>query len=225
MPVAGLIAYLGHDDVWLPDHLEAVVAGIEETGADFVYTLGDVIAADGSRGLSGSTPSGRWEPWAHVPTGCWLVRREVLEEVGPWRSALEMHETPQEELMLRIHKAGKEMRLVPRLTVVKIPSGSRMLVYARRESSENEEFARRIQTEPDFRERELTLLALRHASGQHAPRSLEPSRAGLEGSRPPLDDRARHPSLRGPQPRSVREKGRRDRLSAPEARPRPAPPV
>ena len=167
-----LIAYLGHDDLWLPDHLEAVVAGLEETGADFVYTLGDVIAADGSRGLAGSTPSGRWEPWAHVPTGCWLVRREVLEQVGPWHSALEMHETPQEELMLRILKAGKEMRLVPRLTVVKIPSGSRELVYARRESSENEEFARRIRTEPDFRERELTLLALRYASDQHAPRPV-----------------------------------------------------
>jgi hypothetical protein len=83
-----------------------------------------------------------------------------------------MHETPQEELMLRILKAGKEMRLVPRLTVVKIPSGSRELVYARRESSENEEFARRIRTEPDFRERELTLLALRYASERHAPRPV-----------------------------------------------------
>lgn len=167
-----LIAYLGHDDLWLPDHLEAAVAGLEDTRVDFVYTLGDEIAGDGSRRLIGSTPNGRWEPWVHVPTSCWLLRREVLEEVGPWRSALEMHETPQEEFMLRIHKAGKEMRVVPRLTVVKIPSGSRELVYARRESSENEELARRIRTEPDFRERELTLLALRHASDQHAPRPL-----------------------------------------------------
>jgi glycosyltransferase involved in cell wall biosynthesis len=167
-----LIAYLGHDDLWLADHLEAAVAGLEDTGADFVYTLGTQIEGDGSRRLSGSTVSGRWEPWAHVPTSCWLLRREVLEEVGPWRSALELHETPQEELMLRIHKAGKQMRLVPRLTVLKLRSASRELVYARREFKENEELADRIRTEPDFRERELTLLALRHASDQHAPRPL-----------------------------------------------------
>jgi glycosyltransferase involved in cell wall biosynthesis len=29
-----LIAYLGHDDIWHPDHLRSVVGKIEETGAD-----------------------------------------------------------------------------------------------------------------------------------------------------------------------------------------------
>src|SRR3954451_18996395 len=34
-----LIAYLGHDDVWLPPHLDAMVTGIDAARADVAYSL------------------------------------------------------------------------------------------------------------------------------------------------------------------------------------------
>src|SRR5438105_2863275 len=37
------IAYLNHDDLWLPDHLEAALDGINNTNADMVYTLMDEV--------------------------------------------------------------------------------------------------------------------------------------------------------------------------------------
>ena len=33
------IAYLNHDDIWLPHHLEYAVAAIQKTDADFVFTI------------------------------------------------------------------------------------------------------------------------------------------------------------------------------------------
>jgi glycosyltransferase involved in cell wall biosynthesis len=167
-----LIAYLGQDDLWLFDHLERCVRSLEQYGCDFVFSLADEIWSDGSRRLLGATPTGRFEPWMRTVPSTWVVRRDALAEIGPWRSALELYATPQEDLTARLHRAGRDMRLVPFLTVIKIPAGVRELSYSRRVAAENELFFRRLQDEPDFRERELTLLALRHAAEQATPRPL-----------------------------------------------------
>ncbi len=33
------IAYLNHDDIWLPNHLQELVNALEETNSDFVYSI------------------------------------------------------------------------------------------------------------------------------------------------------------------------------------------
>lgn len=44
---APYLAYLSHDDLWLPDHLEATLAALRVTGADFVFPLAQKILAGG----------------------------------------------------------------------------------------------------------------------------------------------------------------------------------
>jgi hypothetical protein len=58
------------------------------------------------------------------------------------------------------------MRLVPRLTVIVIPASLRVGSYANRDSWEHEAFVARMRDEPDFRERELSVLALRYGTAQ-----------------------------------------------------------
>lgn len=176
------VAYLGHDDLWFPDHLKTALATLEETGADWVFTLVDYLKSEGEGILVGATADGRYTPYVHTVPSSWVLRREVLEELGPWRSALESYETPQEELLNRAHRMAKDIRLAPRLTVVKVPSGLRPDSYARREEAENRRYYEDLAERPDFRERELTRLALRHAAEQAQPRPLRwhASRAGKD---------------------------------------------
>jgi glycosyltransferase involved in cell wall biosynthesis len=168
----GYLAFLNHDDLWLPDHLETASRSFEETGADWLFMLSDLIEpGDGAR-LEAATPSGRYESYSFVPASCWVVRRETLEEVGPWKSARESHLPPEEELIFRARKAGKDIRLVPRLTVIRLPAGLRRDAYSLGEDQEERSYFERIRTESDFRERELTRLALRHAAEQALPRPV-----------------------------------------------------
>jgi glycosyltransferase involved in cell wall biosynthesis len=161
------IAYLNHDDLWLPDHLETTLEGIEKTGADLVFTLIDAILSEGRNSLACAVPSLRYEPGLLVPASCWLLRRELIEEIGGWRFYRECHSVPSQDWLYRAWKAGKDLRLIPHLTLVAIYSGSRQGVYARRDARENQLYFDRIRNEPDFRTRELTSIAINFETPWH----------------------------------------------------------
>ena len=158
------IAYLNHDDLWLPDHLETAVSALEHSGADLVFTLVAAIGGDGRGFLAGAAPSGRYDPAIVCPASSWLLRGELAAEIGPWRYYRQIHDIPSSDWLHRAWKAGKDMRLAPRLTVIAVQSARRDLAYARRESAEQESYFARMRAEPDFRERELTALAVAHAA-------------------------------------------------------------
>jgi glycosyltransferase involved in cell wall biosynthesis len=149
------LAFLNHDDLWLPDHLEVALAGIEETGADLVYTVQLVIQGPGQRRLDGLTPSHRYEPRSSVAASCWLFRRELRERVGGWRFYQECHRVPSQDWLYRAWRGGCDLRLVPQLTVVSLPSGFRRNSYAAPTADEHRHYYERIRTEPGFRGKEL----------------------------------------------------------------------
>jgi glycosyltransferase involved in cell wall biosynthesis len=150
------LAYLNHDDLWLPDHLEAALEGIAEMEADLVFTLLDAVMSPGVNMLVGAIPGGRYEPGLSVPASAWLLRRELIAEVGPWRFYRECRSVPSQDWLYRAWRAGKKLRLVPRLTVVALPSGFRPGAYTQPGADEHQLYFERIRTEPDFRARELT---------------------------------------------------------------------
>lgn len=149
------IAYLNHDDLWLPDHLDTAVRGIETSGADLVFTLTLSVSRDGPNELVGVMPGHVYTPVAWVPQSAWLLRRELLEQVGPWRPHTAVWSEPPLDLLIRAWRAGKSLRSIPSITVIKLHAGRRPGVYARREHEENREFFERMQREPDFLQREL----------------------------------------------------------------------
>ena len=154
------VAFLNHDDLWLPDHLETALAAINETGADLVYTQVEVVQPDGANYLGSLAPRGRHNPGGLAVASSWLFRRELFEEVGPWRFYRDCRNIPSQDWLFRVWKARKEIRPVPRMTVVIFQTGSRPGVYARREAHENRRYFERIRREPDFRERELAAMPL-----------------------------------------------------------------
>lgn len=148
------IAYLNHDDLWLPDHLSGLMAHMDETGADLVFALGIAIIRDGFSRLFGDSPDGVYAPHLFYPASSWLARRELIAQY-PWRSHRELYNAPSQDVLYRAWRAGKRMLTCPQVSVIAIQSGNRPGSYAKRECEEHAIHARRMREEPDYLAREL----------------------------------------------------------------------
>jgi glycosyltransferase involved in cell wall biosynthesis len=179
------IAYLNHDDLWFPDHLETLVDAIEQEEADLVFSLSE-DKRPGYAGLLGVGPGGVYTPEVDAPASSWLVRRELLAELGGWRAAAECYSYPSRDLLIRAMRAGKRLVSVPVLTVVAFRSGYRREVYARREEHENAAAWKDLSAEPAaFRQRELTAIAVQAAS-RAARRGGQMTAIAKAALRPPM---------------------------------------
>jgi glycosyltransferase involved in cell wall biosynthesis len=146
------IAYLGHDDLWLPHHLEALVNALEVSGAGMAHSLVAEIEANGGVGVLTSSPeSGGW-----VAPSCTAHRRSVTEAIGGWRDYRELRIVPEVDLWRRARGAGFRFAFAPRLTVIKFPAAVRRGVYQTKPSHEQAAWSERIVSEPNL---EATLLA------------------------------------------------------------------
>jgi glycosyltransferase involved in cell wall biosynthesis len=156
------VAYQGHDDVWHPRHLAAMLAYLQSTGADFAHSLAEVLGPPGSgvRFLSGMVagpdiPRGRW----FAPTSI-VHRIELARRIGGWRTWEEAGGPPDVDFVDRVSASGARRIRVPAMTAFKFPSSLRTNVYRDRPSHEQEAYMRRIESERFFIERELAALTL-----------------------------------------------------------------
>src|ERR1700704_2506136 len=107
---APLIAYLSHDDFWLPNHLKACSEALAATGADLVLGTAANISFEGGRLafdtlpvlLQGMGEGHRWSPSdldaSVVAASCWLIRGAALDRVGGWRMSEEERAEPSQAL-------------------------------------------------------------------------------------------------------------------------------
>jgi glycosyltransferase involved in cell wall biosynthesis len=148
-------AFLNHDDLWFPDHLQEAVAALEKGESDLVFALTAVVEPEGRHFLYGATPTGGYDPGMFVPATSWVFRRELFESVGPWKFFREIHNFPSQDWLFRAWQSGTRMRLQPKLTVLFLPSVAQPDAYAKRLSQQQEDYWRRVQEDPLLREREL----------------------------------------------------------------------
>jgi glycosyltransferase involved in cell wall biosynthesis len=159
-----LIAYLGHDDLWLPQHLELLVSAIDRSSYDMAHSITAAIEAKGE-----VFPVVAWpEAGSWGPPSCTLHRRSVMNAVGGWRDYRELKITPEIDLWRRAHQAGLRFTSLARLTVIKFPASGRRNVYQIRPSHEQAAWFARIETEPDL---EAVMLA-RMIADRHDVRSM-----------------------------------------------------
>ncbi len=162
------LAFLNHDDLYFPDHLATSIACCEATGADLVWSPLLVALpaseADLAQGreqfrLSGVTSGDDYDPRVFVFASSWLMRRELADRIGPWRSGRETFVTASQDWIFRAWRSGARLRCHAHVGVLAVPASPRRGSYLAARSPEHDYFARRM-TAPGFRESALERAAI-----------------------------------------------------------------
>ena len=162
-----LIAYLGHDDLWLPHHLALLVDAIDR-GADVAWGITRMVAPT-RPDLDGVHAFGSFRPGLWLPPSSVVHRKELTDRAGGWRDYRELEMDPDTEVWSRLAAAGARMDGIPRLTVVKFPAATRQDVYRDKPCHEQSEWLARISTEADLEPVELAR-ALMQAADRNVPK-------------------------------------------------------
>lgn len=171
------VAYLGHDDLWLPSHLSTLVSALQQSGADLAYGLCDVVGAPGSRHhhLGGHPASPSLEPGMHIPPTSIVHTAELGRRIG-WRHYRAVADAPDIDFIDRVQLSGARAIRVNAVTSMKFPASLRPNSYIDKPTEQQAEYTRRMLTERSFVERELGRILLRKlAPGQpRVPKAPDP---------------------------------------------------
>lgn len=159
-----LIAYLGHDDLWLPHHLGVLTAAIAD-GADMASGITEIVGPDGHR-LDVAPDAADFRPGIWLPPTGFMHRRIVTERLGGWRDYRELTVDPERDLIDRALAAGFRLVLLPRLTAVKFPAAWRRNAYGSRTDDEQASWLARIAADPDIERHEMVRLIHAGKQGQ-----------------------------------------------------------
>lgn len=143
-----VIAYLGHDDLWLPHHLEVLLREVDE-GAQMVHgTRLDVNP--GSSPVSCPAPGWKYEPGVWVAPTTMLHDRALAESVGGWLPPWETgYFEAEADLWRRMSAICGPPQWVDRLTSIKFSAAKRHNVYRYRPSHEQADWLNQIRGAKD----------------------------------------------------------------------------
>jgi glycosyltransferase involved in cell wall biosynthesis len=147
-----IIAYLGHDDLWLPHHLSCMLAALE-AGADLAFGITERITPGLPRTPVPAKLSYTPGDWL-TPSGV-AHRRRVTEGVGGWGDYRALKDLPEIDLWRRAYDQGYKFVFVPRLTALKFPASKRPGVYRETPHHEQAEWFERVGVERDLEALEL----------------------------------------------------------------------
>jgi glycosyltransferase involved in cell wall biosynthesis len=155
------VAYLLHDDLWRPRHLELLVSAMQRKDADFGHAILSVVGPPGSRGheWQGLRSAGK-SPRALFPTG-FMHTRELGMRAGGWRHRDDSGVLPDIDFCARVLPAARRVVAVRRLTSFAFSAWCRPDSYTADPTHEQEEYLRRIEHERGFVVRELAAVGRR----------------------------------------------------------------
>lgn len=134
-----VIAYLGHDDIWEPDHLSRLAALYRSDQPPDFAVSGSIFHLP--NGIPGSQVMGLFDDGEDVspyffPPSSFSHRKAVTSVIGPWQRPADCRAPVDEDFLLRALAAGMTFRSTGAVTLHKFAAGHRYLSYVRQESWE-----------------------------------------------------------------------------------------
>ncbi len=162
------IAYLNHDDLWFPEHLQTLYDCIREGGFDLAASLCLSISPPPQihRQIVGLpvVSADRKDFQVHSMTSTVMHTKAVAEAAGGWRKWRELDGVPTVDFFERVRRQTHNHAVVPRVTCLKFHSADRLNSYLTKDASEQQAWYARMKQDPDLRHREMALaFALRSA--------------------------------------------------------------
>jgi glycosyltransferase involved in cell wall biosynthesis len=148
-----LIAYLGHDDLWLPHHLATLVGRMDREAVEgnrpgLVCARSLFVDPQTAPRLA---PDAQWvyRPGMTIPPTTVVHERDLARQAGGWRPpSTTSAPDPDADLWQRM-AADASPQLVDRVTSVKLSAARRRRVYGERPSHEQAWWLERIRAADD----------------------------------------------------------------------------
>lgn len=136
------VSYLGHDDLWWPNHLELTLKKFQESNADIIAsgTIFYYPPESGMRAVTGFFPNDIFNPKYHFAPSSMSHNVEISNKIGGWRSFDESGTNVDVDFLTRAFEAKAKVVSTEEFTVFKFDAAVRRNVYIKCEYLEQENF-------------------------------------------------------------------------------------
>lgn len=142
---APVVAYLGHDDLWAPNHLETLLDALAREDADIAHAM-TVMPSYPVAHLAGRTPATDRE---HAPPSS-IAHLRDSPRVGEWPPDARGLLPVDYELMFRSRALGATVAATGVASVLKIPAARDLYAFRSRDVSQHREIAASLAADPEF---------------------------------------------------------------------------
>jgi glycosyltransferase involved in cell wall biosynthesis len=148
------IAYLNHDDIWLPNHLEKLVQHMDKTNADIAFSIIQWVYS-----FTYSRPDIPLLPDLPIPPEATAVmhKKNIVDKIGFWKDIHETYSYPRVDFFRQAQFANLKFEIVP------VTTGLKFLWDEKNYSDLGPQplYLERIRKEPDFINKELSAMLIR----------------------------------------------------------------
>ncbi|HEX7790775.1 MAG TPA: glycosyltransferase family A protein [Afipia sp.] len=151
------IAYLGHDDIWYPTHLEAILRAARTHDAEVVTSVMALYGPpdSGVRGMAGLFGSGNYSATDFVPPSAFAHAKSIYGDSIKWQDPASVTLPMDALFMNQAAMAAKRYASTRELTSFKFNAAWRRDSYKIKSVAEQQRMLERIESKVDFRSAEL----------------------------------------------------------------------
>ena len=139
------VAYLGHDDIWLPNHLSVLIKAMELRNLEVATTRCFMLGPPESGVFLASRPNLIRDEIIYGPPSALCHVREIVQRSGPWIDYHDLppHYAPDSEFIDRISAVALKKESLRPFTVIKLNAAWRKNSYVTQDTSEQKMYLNR----------------------------------------------------------------------------------